>query len=489
MKRSPKSNRRRRLLFGALAGAVAGSAGQLAGCARLTTARPEPERFDVVVLGAGLSGLYAAWLLETSGSRVAVLEARDRVGGRVHTVRDLPDQPDIGGIQVGTSYGNFRAMAAMHGVEIGSNPAMAAFRPDSGDPRAGLLLNIGGNLVTPREWEESPANNLSESERATPPFALLSRTLAPLNPLKNLHDWSSARFANHDQSISQTLAAAGASHEALRLMNVNADNHGNDRASVMRIWRSQLLVRGQRSEQVLGGSALVPEALAGSLQNPVRTGSPVGRIEETADHVLVDMADGHRLQCRACICTAPLPALSRIDLRLPLDPVVREAMDDTPYVPITQAYVDAKEPFWEIDGLPLSMWTDSAIERLFPRVDASGQVVGYRVWLNGAGALAADAMAEDAFGRMLEREIGRLRPAAAGRVAYRRRYSWSRDPYAGGAYASWPAGRTARYAEALRRPTSRVFFAGEHTALVHSGMEGAMESSARAAGELLSRFG
>ena len=52
---------------------------------------------DVIVIGAGLSGLYAADLLEQAGLSVKVLEGRDRIGGRLHTLNDVPGAPEAGG--------------------------------------------------------------------------------------------------------------------------------------------------------------------------------------------------------------------------------------------------------------------------------------------------------------------------------------------------------------------------------------------------------
>jgi monoamine oxidase len=54
------------------------------------------ERADVLVLGAGLAGLNAARLLADNGARVLVLEARDRVGGRVCSLRDVRGVPEAG---------------------------------------------------------------------------------------------------------------------------------------------------------------------------------------------------------------------------------------------------------------------------------------------------------------------------------------------------------------------------------------------------------
>ncbi len=85
--------------FGLGLGTVALSAASVAAPAR------SPRPYDVIVIGAGMSGLNAAWLLEQQGARVLVLEARRRVGGRVLTFFDLPGVPEMGFNSMGKGYG------------------------------------------------------------------------------------------------------------------------------------------------------------------------------------------------------------------------------------------------------------------------------------------------------------------------------------------------------------------------------------------------
>ncbi len=71
-------------------------------CQQVAAADIKP--ISVLVLGAGLSGLYTALLLEAKGLGVTELEARDRVGGRVHTLDDLPGKPEAGGQTLSEKY-------------------------------------------------------------------------------------------------------------------------------------------------------------------------------------------------------------------------------------------------------------------------------------------------------------------------------------------------------------------------------------------------
>ena len=104
---------RRRLLEGSLAGVVAGLS---SGCADHRLGR------SVVVVGAGLSGLNAALILERWGFEVRVVEARERVGGRLWTLDHLPGSPEGGGNVMGSNYGRVFKMAHDLKVPLRSPP-------------------------------------------------------------------------------------------------------------------------------------------------------------------------------------------------------------------------------------------------------------------------------------------------------------------------------------------------------------------------------
>ena len=104
---------RRQWLLGSSAALVAAAAPRLAW--GLTEA-------DVIIIGAGLSGLNAALILEREGLKVIVLEAQQRIGGRLWTLDELPGRPEAGGQTIGASYGRVRSMAARLGVGLVDEP-------------------------------------------------------------------------------------------------------------------------------------------------------------------------------------------------------------------------------------------------------------------------------------------------------------------------------------------------------------------------------
>ena len=88
-------------------------------------------RDDVIVLGAGLSGLYAAWLLSREGVKVQVIEARQRVGGRIESFRDVIGNPEMGGDSILAGYGRLISAAAEVGVKlVDDSPRRSRSRPE-----------------------------------------------------------------------------------------------------------------------------------------------------------------------------------------------------------------------------------------------------------------------------------------------------------------------------------------------------------------------
>ena len=431
---------------------------------------------DVLVLGAGLAGLAAARRLSAAGMRPVVLEARDRPGGRVYTRFDLPDRPEFGAVEVGDSYTRVHALARACGLDIRPAPPPGA---------SALTLHVGGQTLRARDWPDSAVNPLTGPERRVLPPRLEAHYLGRPIPFDRAADWDTPAVRAHDRAITAVLRERGISEEALRLVNVAGNHIHSDDVSVLGWWRGALAHREDtRAGQFEGGAGALATCLAERLKGSVRYASVVTDIAETGDLVSVLLADGTEHRAQHCICTLPLPALRNVGLRLPFQPALRSAIDTAAYTPVTVALFDA-EPFWEEDGLPLTMWTDTSLERLFPRLHpATGECIGFKAFVNGAGSLALDRLDEAAFEDLALATFTRIRPAAAGRVRYLARHSWGADPFAGGAYAAWPPGRVAESRAALARPAGRLRFAGEHVADA-PGIEGAIRSGERAASAIL----
>ncbi len=479
---------RRQVMAGAAALAGAGAAA-LAAAARAQTAAQAPPD-EVIVLGAGLAGLNAALLLEEAGARVRVLEGRGRVGGRVRSLTDLPGSPEAGGSIVGSGYARFLDRARRLGVVV--EPARP--RPDM----AGAMgISLLGQTIRAEHWPGHAANPFSDPRlKALPPYAVGAAALRALSPFQSLDDWRSPGMAAQDVSVADLLGARGWTPDQLRLgfgINPGYGNSAHD-VSVLMHWHiaENLKVMtaqpGAAALHVKGGNMGLPVAMARALKGPLLLGQVVRRVESDATGVTVITEDGRRHRARHLVCTLPTSALRLVDFAPALPPLQQLAVDSIDYNRTCLAYFAVDRPFWEGDGLPPALWTDTLAGRLLLTgdPDAPPTLLAY---VNGFAADRLDRMEPAAAIAAVQADIARLRPAAQGAIRPLRLVSWQRDPFAGGAYVSWKPGQIrAGLVAAFDQPIGRLVFAGEHTAQLARGMEGALESGERAAVQVMERM-
>ncbi len=440
------------------------------------------ERTDVVVIGAGLSGLNAARVLEATGARVIVLEAGSRVGGRVDTRSDAPGSPELGAADIGALYARVLDTAASLQVELAPWP----------DLPSGYSYHYAGRTFTAAEWPTLDINPLENELRTVAPAALGQRFAPQPNPLPDAGAWLQEKFAALDIPYGEYLRQAGAPAAALPLIGIGQQLPSLDAESAL--WRlrnskvgalgmaAAMAARQPTRRYVRGGMSRLPEAMARSLkEGVVRLNQPVVAIEQDARGVTVRTASGTSVRAAFAVCTLPLPVLRQVAFDPPLPALVTEAITDIPYGAATSVVFHVTQPYWEADGLPPNLWTDSPLQRGFLNPSPSG--AGHHLWIfsTGAADLSARGGSDAEIGAYVLQELIRLRPSMDGRVAIAAMRSFTRDPLVRGTYAHRAPGQIRRFGNIFSKPVGRLLFAGEHTAELSSGMEAAMESGERAA--------
>ena len=458
-----------------------GSAAILAGAAP-SISRAHDEA-DVIVIGAGLAGLAAASVLEKAGAKVVLLEARSRVGGRLHTLDDLPGQPEAGGIQVGPGYDILRRYAAELGIGL----------PEGSGEGAGLRDNpgnaywINGHLASSADWPGSMGNILPESEHGTEPAALAGLYGRALPRLQSPDAWLGAP-PELDISYEAALRAAGASEEALRLIEANFNGNTLAGISQLGIARAIAIFRSQpgTTATIAGGSQRLPEAMAASLRSDVRLGAPMSAIRKDAGGVAVMLASGSKLRARQVICTIPFAALRHIPIESALTPPVGRMVAELPYTRASFAYISARRAFWQEDGLPPTLWTDDPlVGRVFVLGDDPAM---FKLWTTGAGADMLDRLQPEEASQRIIASIEAARPSARGLLKVERFFSWQEQPESRGIYHHIGTGMARDLSAAAQWKGRNLHFAGEHLGQASSGMEAALESGERAARQAAERL-
>ena len=426
----------------------------------------------VVVVGAGIAGLTVANALAHAGVECMVLEARDRIGGRLHTV-DLAGSPvDLGGSWIHMPAGNpMSAFAQQVGVDRHSAdpvPEMAGF-----DGAEGRRLSAA----------EAEAV-LSLYLEAFPESA--GRLAAELGPDASAADGIEAFVAAAGLAPGPARRARQMLHAA-----IEGESAGPaERQSLRWMW-NELEYGGNFFGDVPdGGYRRLVDAMAVGVD--LRLGVEVAEVVVSAGGVRVLAADGTSEEGSHVVVAVPLGVLKRGAPRFSpaLPPDRLAAIARLGFGRFEKVALRFDEPFWRAAGFPHMM--------IFPRdpgewmVWAVGQdafgggpVLVFFVFHSAAGRLlgaGADTAARWALD-MLAEATGTSCPQPAD-VAVT---SWATDPYTGGAYTHIPPGASPGDADLLGEPVGgRLLFAGEHTQSARLAYaDGALTSGIREAKRLL----
>ena len=400
----------------------------------------------VVVIGAGFAGLACADRLMSLGHEVTVLEARDRVGGRVWSQELTPGRPDTiierGAEFVLDGYDVLRAMAA----------------------RLGLALAPSGMSYCVREprGTSSPITAADVADAARRLRPVVEATAATTS----LGDF--LRRADVAPAAAEVLAARAAISWAA----------SEDLLSCHVLLDSVASVQALPTFRVAGGNQGIARALAAGLGDRVLLNTPALWVDASVDGVRVGVP-GSSLAADAVVMTIPLPLLEAFDLRPGLPSLQRDSLARLVrghaaklHVPLAQAaetsaVIDVRRRFW--------CWTAT---------DASGAVQPIVHCFSGSAA-ALEGLGVSRGPQPWVHGLAELRPDLELVADDAVLSTWDDDPWATFAYTGVGADSRAGDEEIIRAPLGRVHFAGEHTAGAWSGlMEGALRSGVRAADEI-----
>lgn len=447
--------------------------------------RPVRRSTQCAVVGAGMSGLAAAAALSEEGVDVVVVEARDRVGGRVCS-QQLDDGTwiDLGGQWVGSDHRRLRVLAERHGQPLvpqyDAGATVLHARGTSTQVRGRVPFGLGPVGLP------ALAAGIVRLDR-------LARTVPAEAP------WTAPKAWRWDaQTLASWLEGAVPHQRARAILTATLTGIlAVEPAEVSMLHALAYLHSGGGLETLSGTTGAAQDAVlrdgVQSLADSMAAGldvlleAPVRTVSQDEHGVRLDF-DGGSLDAERVVVALPPTLAGRLRYGPPLPEARDQLTQRMPQGTAIKCIAVYPRPFWRDAGLsglvldgdgPVSMIIDGTRDP-----GRNGVLIGF---IEGAAARASGTNRREAVLSCFERHMG---PDAATPRTYVER-DWSTEEFTRGCYAGMmPPGAWTAYGPALRAPVGRIHWAGTETATQWMGyIEGAVQAGERAAAEVLAQRG
>lgn len=445
---------------------------------------------DLCIVGAGYAGLTAALRLQQAGRSVAVLEARDRVGGRIWSAPLSDGTPiDIGGHWVGPSQRRILALAEEMKVPIFQSytNGSAVFMT----PEGKVIKDLPSRVETQMDEAIGKLDAMASEVPLDAPW------LAPRAAewdLRTIGGWMADNVSDpfaRDLTLVEVLGSIGPVAPEQSLLWVLAAVRGSGGIATM--------LRDEGAQAIEGGAQAVALRISTKLGDSVHLKSPVRQITQDATSVEV-VSDEIKVRAKRVIVTVPrtLAGCIRFEPILPAD--AAQLIQRMPMGSVIKATLVYDEAFWRQDGLsglsanvssPVSSTADGGFE---PGRDRPGLMIAF------IGSESARLLGRMAPARRQEIVVGEMVKLFGPRAAQLSRsivyqptglpyidHNWSEEEWTRGDYAAYlPPGVLTGYGAEIRKPFGRIHWAGTETATEWNiYMDGAVQSGERTAAEVL----
>ncbi|KAG8589729.1 hypothetical protein GDO81_006509 [Engystomops pustulosus] len=447
--------------------------------------------YDVIVIGGGISGLTAAKLLVESGLNVVVLEARDRVGGRTHTIRNKEVQyVDVGGAYVGPTQNRILRVAKELGIQTykvnvqqraihhvrGRTCAFHGAFPPSWNPL--VILDYNHLWRTIDEWgKEIPVDAPWKAPHAD--------------------EWDKMTMKEFIDKVCWTKTAK---RFGQLFVNVNVTSETQHVSVLWFLWYTKLcggtqrmfsVENGGQERKFVGGAGQVSEKLSDLLQDRVKLQRPVVRLDQTGENVTVETLNHEVYDAKYVISAIPPTLTTKIHFNPELPPIRNQLIQRLPMGSVIKTMMYYKEPFWrkldycgamfiDDDNTPVEIALDDT------KPDGSCPAIMGFILSRRASALT-NLTKEERKKRICEYYAKAMGTEKALHPIHYEEKNWCEEQYSGGCYTAYfPPGVMTQYGSVIRQPVGKLYFAGTETATQWSGyMEGAVQAGERAAREVL----
>lgn len=450
--------------------------------------QPIKKPHRVVIVGAGMAGLTAGYLLHKANHEVTIIEANERVGGRVETYRNHEEgwHAEIGAMRIPSFHSIVLSFTKKLNVELRN------FIMD--DNNTYILVN--GVKKRNYEVKNNPdilGYNVAESEKGKSAEQLLKQALIKIKNEIQEKGCNKTLQKYDKYSVQEYLKEVGnLSDGAIRMIGDLLNEQSLMYTALTEMLYDQSDVNNTVTYyEMTNGTDSLPNAFAESLKDVIKLKSKVWRINRTGDGVTVHYKDqsssSSMVHADAVLVTTTAKAARFIEFIPPLLTPKMVALRTVHYDSATRITLTFSEKFWEKDGIKGGKSITDRPSRFiyyqshsFPKNHTIGVILASYTWSDDSLLFlgASDEELKEVLLRDLAEIHGdKVRSLCTGILVKK----WSQDPYSLGAFALFTPYQHFEYAKELFRSEGRIHFAGEHTALPHGWIEASMKSAIRAA--------
>jgi monoamine oxidase len=453
-------------------------------------AAPAAKPQKIIVVGAGIAGLTAAFELVQSGHEVTVLEARMRPGGRVHTIRgEFADglYAEAGAYDIGDAYTLIQHYVRMFNLPVDEGGAAEK------NVSANSLFYVGGKrYVVPAGTEPDWPYRLTPEERKLGIQGLWNKYALPAagrtgDPLAAGWPDSAARELDA-VTVNEFLRKEGASDGVISLLGMTFLGEDFNHVSALQDMLTQpFMDRNHKWMKLRGGNDQLPKAFAEKLGKRMRYGVALQRIAQDKEKVRLSVSRAgslEQIEADRAVLTIPFSVLRNVELDDSFSLPKRMAISKLRYESITRVYLQSKSRFWIGEGTTGYASTDLPIRSILEHTDnqpGERGILGTET--SGPNATHAAAMTPEERIRWGLENVSRVFPAMRENFEGGASVVWDDERWSLGASAYYAHGEMTTIFPHVATVEGRVHFAGEHTS-VTGFLEGAAHSGVRAAREI-----